>query len=94
MTRDDVKHIVQNEVKKALEEAMEAARKRTRIEVVFNPICEDPELEEIGHKLEGDEGKRIIQEQKFLPITHFLKVALQAQPCCKGSFTHTTLPGR
>jgi len=88
MTRDDVEHLIRKEVKKALTEAMEAARQTTRIEVVFDPKCEDPELEEIGHKLVGDEGKRIIQEKGLLPISHFLKVALSAQKCCQASFTH------
>ena len=88
MTRDDVEHLIRKEVKKALAEAMEAARQTTRIEVVFDPKCEDPELEEIGHKLVGDEGKRIIQEKGLLPISHFLKVALSAQKCCQGSFKH------
>ena len=88
MTRDDVEKIVRSEVKKALADAMEAARQRTRIEVVFDSKCEDPELDEIGHKLMGDEGKRIILEKGILPISHFLKVALSAQLCCKGQFTH------
>ena len=87
-TVEDIEPIIKREVKKALTAMMDEARKTARIEVVFNPICEDPELEEIGHKLEGEEGKRIIQEKGFLPITHFLKVALQAQQCCKGSFAH------
>ena len=68
MTRDDVEHLIRKEVKKALTEAMEAARQTTRIEVVFDPKCEDPELEEIGHKLVGDEGKRIIQERAYCPL--------------------------
>jgi len=87
-TLGDIEPIIKREVKKALTAMMDEARKTARIEVVFNPICEDPELEEIGHKLEGEEGKRIIQERGILPISHFLKVALQAQQCCKGSFTH------
>ena len=87
-TLEDIEPIIKREVKKALTTMMDEARKTARIEVVFNPVCEDPELEELGHKLEGEEGKRIIQEKGFMPITHFLKVALQAQSCCKGSFTH------
>lgn len=88
LTLEDIEPIIKREVKNALTAMMDEARKTARIEVVFNPVCEDPELEEFGHKLEGEEGKRMIKEKGFLPITHFLKVALQAQQCCKGSFTH------
>jgi hypothetical protein len=88
LTLQDIEPIIKREVKKALVAMMEEARKTTRIEVLFNPRCEDPELEEISHKLEGEDGKRIIQELGLLPITHFLKVALSEQQCCKGPFTH------
>ena len=88
LTVDDIEPIIRREVKRALTAIMEEARKTTRIEVLFNPKCEDPELEDIGHRLEGEEGKRIIQEKGLLPITHFLKAPLSQQQCCKGQFQY------
>ena len=52
LTVEDIEPIIIREVKKAFAAAMEEARKTTRIEVVFIPKCEDPELEEIGQKLQ------------------------------------------
>ena len=87
LTLKDIEPIIQREVKKALTAAMAEARKTARIEVIFTPKCEDPELEEIGQKLEGEDGRRIMQEKGLLPISHFLKTT-PVQKCCKGAFTY------
>jgi hypothetical protein len=86
LTREDISQIIQDEVKKALQAAMAAARLTTRIEVIFNAICEDPELEEIGIKLQGDEGKKICAEKGYIATSHFLK-QMRVAKCCKGAFT-------
>ena len=85
LTREDISQIIQDEVKKALQAAMAAARLTTRIEVIFNAICEDPELEEIGIKLQGDEGKKIMKEKGHTFTSHFLK-QMRVAKCCKGAF--------
>ena len=87
LTRDDVSEIIRLEVKKALREAMEAARRTAPIEVIFNPVYEDPELEEISIKLQGDEGKKIMKEKGHTCTSHFLK-QMRLAKCCKGAFSH------
>ena len=90
MTRDDVEHLIRKEVKKALAEAMDAARQTTRIEVVFDPKCEDPELEEIGHKLVGTKGNASSRKRAFYPSATSSKWLFRRKCVAKGN-SHTPL---
>ena len=70
----DMNLVSKEDLTKAFEDTLVKARETMRIDHTrgVNPKS-SAELEKLGIRLEGDEGKRIITEQMMLPVSDFLR---------------------
>jgi len=71
--------LIQEEVESALQKAIKAARATCRIDFCRGVSKNGRDLREIGILLEGDEGRRIIEEEGMIAVTVFLRQSLPAE---------------